>query len=128
MPCRRVLRVGSESNEYPEFDTGEKEMRKLVLIGLMLSLSTGCGRGWLPMFNRGAACNGNSCLGAAPALPPANCEGCGVGTAGYGSYEGEIISSYGGGEVIGSYAAPVYGGVPSTGAITNPPMSTLPSP
>jgi hypothetical protein len=103
-------------------------MRKLVLIGLLLSLSTGCGRGWLPMFNRGAACGGGSCLGAAPALPQAQCEGCSPYGAGYGSYEGEVINSYGGGEVIGSYGTPAYGSIPSSGAITNPPMSTLPSP
>jgi hypothetical protein len=63
-------------------------MKKLVLLGLLLSLSTGCGRGW-PGFNRGAQCGNTGCIGAAPALPQ-GCTTCvGGNSAGYGRYEGE---------------------------------------
>ncbi len=110
-------------------------MRKLVLFGMLLLFSAGCGRSWSP-FNRGASCKGGSCLGGAPALPPASgCNGCASSSAGYGSYDGEvsgysgdIISSYDGGYSSPVVTSGVYGsGVPS-GTITNPPMSTLPSP
>jgi hypothetical protein len=112
------------------------KMKKLLLIGLLLSMGTGCGRSWLPMFNRGASCNGGGCLGAAPALPPAaGCNTCPGSAAGYGNYGGEIINSYDGGVTSfdGGYSSPIIGsGVmgsgPSGGIITNPSMSTLPSP
>ena len=78
-------------------------MKKLLLVGLLLSLSTGCGRGWLPCLFRGASCGNGGCIGAAPALPQ-GCNACvGGNSAGYGSYEGDVS----GGEIKGdSY----YGG------------------
>lgn len=113
-------------------------MKKLLLLGLLLSLSTGCGRGWLPGLFRGASCGNGGCIGAAPALPQ-GCTTCvGGNAAGYGSYEGEVP----GGQIIsdsGSYAGGSYAGTsyPSAGAysgeIVNPnigmaPLSPPPAP
>ncbi len=92
-------------------------MKKLLLVGLLLSMSTGCGRGWLPCLYRGAPCNGN-CIGAAPALP--HCEHCGVG-AGYATYDGEVY----GGEIVSD--GPVVGSS-NTGVLNTPPaMSNIPA-
>ena len=83
-------------------------MKKLAVLGLLVVLSTGCGRGWLPLF-RGAPC-GDTCGASLPAQPAAGCVGCepGYGT-GYSGYEGEVVgnSGYYSGPVIGdSYLAP----------------------
>ena len=69
-----------------------KEMRKCLLLGVILALSSGCGRGWLPMF-RGAPCNNNVC---APASYDRGCTNCPT-AAGYGEYSGE----YSGVETLG---------------------------
>lgn len=104
-------------------------MRKLVLLGLVFALASGCGRGWLPMF-RGAPCRGNACGLTAPALPAAydaGCNNCGQ-SAGFGDYQGSGdsfgLSSdnyYDGGVIVG-------GGYPSPGATVPPSMQTLPQP
>jgi hypothetical protein len=71
-------------------------MKKIVLLGLLLSLSTGCGRGWMPCLSRGAQCGNAGCIGAPPALPQGCTTGCAGGNAaGYASYDGEIVSDYG---------------------------------
>lgn len=122
-------------------------MRKLVLLGLVLTLASGCGRGWLPMF-RGARCHSGICGVGASALPTAydaGCNNCGH-AAGYEGYDsGEAISgesyggisgadSYYGGDVINGGVVEggiVNGSVPfsSSGAIASPPsMQPLPSP
>jgi hypothetical protein len=97
-------------------------MKKLLVLGLLLSMSTGCGRGWLPCLFRGAPCNNGNCIGAAPALP--NCENCG-NAAGYGGYQSEVAdgSYYGGGQII--HEGPIYGG---SGSMVNPPMSNIQQP
>ncbi len=116
-------------------------MRKLVLLGLVFTLASGCGRGWLPIF-RGAPCNTGSCGIAAPALPAsydAGCTDCGY-TTGYDSYDTGVVSggdSYGGvvngdtyygsgvidsGTVNGGITGGTYSG---QGAIINPPMQQL---
>ena len=56
-------------------------MKKLVVLGLLLAASTGCGRGWFPHLFRGAPCNG-LCSAQAPTLHN-DCEGCANGYAGY---------------------------------------------
>lgn len=70
-------------------------MRKIALLGLFVVLTTGCGRGWLPIF-RGAPCQSGCGLPAAGSLP--GCNNCGGATAGYGSYDG---SEYYSGDVLG---------------------------
>lgn len=80
-------------------------MKRIALLGLLLLLSSGCGRGWLPT-RRGAACNG-SCLTSAPIPASAGCNDCVTGYgAGYSGYDsGEIIgdSGYYGSTVTGGY-------------------------
>ena len=86
-------------------------MRKLVLIGLLVSMSTGCGRCWLPLF-RGAPCRDNCPLPAAP-IADAGCNGCNSTVSAYPSYEGEVYGSgVVGGEIIsgGIIGEPYYGG------------------
>ncbi len=115
-------------------------MRKLVLLGLVLTLASGCGRGWLPMF-RGARCNSGICGAGATALPAAYDAGCANygQTAGYEGYDSrEVIGgeSYGGVSSADSYyggdviqGGIVNGSVPfsSSGAIASPPsMQALP--
>ncbi len=125
------VRMGIESTGCQEFATGESKMKKLLLVGLLLSLSTGCGRGWLPCLFRGASCGNGSCIGAAPALPQ-GCNACvGGNNAGYGSYDDDAIGGdyYGGGTIVGdSYVGgqvvPNYG----SGTVTSPTMQGLPSP
>jgi hypothetical protein len=99
-------------------------MKKLAVIGLLVVLSSGCGRGWLPL-TRGAPC-GDTCGASLPAQPSAGCVGCESGYgAGYSSYEGETMASSGyyGGSVVGDgYISPA----PSSGAAV-PPM-TMPAP
>jgi hypothetical protein len=95
---------------------GEKEMKKLVLIGLVIvSTAAGCGRGWLPF--RGAPCNSN-CVHATPAYD--GCQDCTSGHAGYEGYEG---GQYGGGIVS---EQPYYGGPAVPGTNIAPPMTGLP--
>ncbi|MGN6545694.1 MAG: hypothetical protein ACTHK7_11640 [Aureliella sp.] len=92
-------------------------MKKLLVLGLLLAMSSGCGRGWFPFFRNGAPCNSGLC--SAPTLPPsASCEGCGSG-AGYESYgDGAIV-----GESIGSAPiGPTYLDVPPAT------MAPLPNP
>ncbi len=99
-------------------------MRKLVVLGLLLAASTGCGRGWFPHLFRGAPCNG-LCSTPAPALNN-DCEGCASGySAGYENYsDGAVIN---GGMEVGGYetaigSAPIISqpmtplAVPATGA------------
>lgn len=105
-------------------------MKKLVLLGLVLTLATGCGRSWLPMF-RGASCLGGGCGVAAPALPPAygtGCSNCGQ-SAGYSSYDdgslysGGVVSgdTYYGGEVI---QGPMVGSAPTMQSLPASPAGT----
>lgn len=132
-------------------------MRKLVLLGLVITLASGCGRGWLPMF-RGARCNSGICGVGATALPAAydaGCANCGH-AAGYEGYNsGEVIGgessggvssadSYYGSDVIQGgiidggivNGGVIDGGIVSgsvpysgSGAITNPPsMQQVPLP
>jgi len=111
-------------------------MRKLLLLGLVFTLASGCGRGWLPMF-RGAPCQSGVCGVNAPTLPAAydaGCHNCGQ-SAGYGSYDDGLSMSSGsygsalggdiyyGGEVIQGGA--VSGGSMSGGLGTSP-MQALP--
>ncbi len=99
--------MGIESTGCLKFATGEEEMKKLLLLCLLLSLSTGCGRGWMPCLFRGASCGNGGCIGTAPALPQ-GCNACVGGTsAGYGGYDGEVI----GGEIVSDsyYGGNTYG-------------------
>jgi hypothetical protein len=93
---------------------GEKEMKKLVLIGLVIvSTAAGCGRGWLPF--RGAMCHGN-CVNATPAYD--GCQDCTSGQARYEGYEGGIISEQpylGGSAIPGTNMAPPMTGIPRAG-------------
>lgn len=70
-------------------------MKRIALLGLLLLLSSGCGRGWLPTL-RGAACRGG-CLTAAPAPLAAN-TGCADCANGYGA----AYNNYDSGEIIGN--------------------------
>src|SRR5688572_33513257 len=72
-------------------------MKKLVVLGLLLAMSSGCGRNWLGHFFRGTPCNSANGLCSAPTLPQsAGCENC--GSSGYESYgDGTVM-----GESIGS--------------------------
>lgn len=105
-------------------------MRKLLLLGLVFALASGCGRGWLPMF-RGAPCNTGVCGVAAPTLPTAygaGCNNCGQ-AAGYGSYNDGLSTSDGFGSALSGDI--YYGGDVIQGAITNggtsgTPMQALP--
>ncbi len=107
-------------------------MRKLVLFGVILALTSGCGRGWLPIF-RGAPCNSGGCC--APAIPASYGSGCSTcgNSAGYSDYQGGVSGSeiysddslsgsnyYDGGTVIGDY--------PIQGTTTSPSMAPLTTP
>ena len=95
-------------------------MRKLVVLGLLLAASTGCGRGWFPHLFRGASCNG-LCSSAAPTLHN-DCEGCASGHAGYAGYGDEgVVSS---GIEMGGYDQ---GTVGTEQLYTQPPMGSIPS-
>ena len=98
---------------------GKDKMKKLLLLGLLLSLSAGCGRGWLPCSFRGASCGNGGCIGAAPAVPQ-GCTACVEGNAaGYGSYEGGVS----GGEIIGDsyYSGNTYpSSLPATAPLPTP--------
>ncbi len=88
-------------------------MKKLAVLGLLVVLSSGCGRGWLPLY-RGAPCGDTCGANVLPAQPAAGCAGCesGYGTS-YSAYEGEVIGSSGyyGSSVIGEgYIAPSISG------------------
>lgn len=97
--------------------TGEWKMRKLIVLGLLLAASTGCGRGWFPHLFRGAPCNG-LCSTAAPTPTLHNdCEGCSSGYAGYGD-GGTVI---GDGMEIGGYE----GAIGSGTVIGTPGMSSI---
>ncbi len=87
-------------------------MRKLIVLGILLTMTTGCGRGWFPHLFRGAPCNG---LCSTPAAVQHNCEGC----SGYGAYEGEVAA--------GSYVDGVGSAIPGTyETVTQPPMTNMP--
>ncbi len=114
---------------------GKEIMKKILLLGLLLSLSTGCGRGWLPCLSRGAPCGNGGCMGAAPALPH-GCTTCvGGNAAGYGGYGDEIVgdsyyggNSYAAGETyVGEGVAPSLGGSIPMAPLTNP-TPRLPAP
>ncbi len=94
-------------------------MRKLVVLGLLLAASTGCGRGWFPHLFRGAPCNG-LCSSAAPTPHIAQrLRSCSAGYAGYGE-DGVVVGS---GMEIGGYENVIGSGT----AIGNPGMSGIPS-
>jgi hypothetical protein len=77
-------------------------MKKLLVLGLLLATSTGCGRNWLGHFFRGAPCGNNGGLCSAQAqAPTAGCENC--GGSGYESYGDGVV-----GESIGSAPMPTY--------------------
>lgn len=102
-------------------------MKKLLLLGVLLSLSTGCGRGWMPCLFRGASCGNAGCIGAAPALPQ-GCNACvGGNSAGYSSYDGDTIVgdtyAMAGERYVGEGPAANYG----SGAISAPSMAPLPA-
>ncbi len=80
-------------------------MRKLIVLGLVLAASTGCGRGWFPHLFRGAPCNG-LCSTPAPTLHN-DCEGCNSGYAAYD--DGAIV---GGIETGGYDPAAIGSGLP----------------
>ncbi len=99
-------------------------MKKLAVLGLLVVLSSGCGRGWLPLF-RGAPCGDTCGANVLPAQPAGGCVGCESGYgAGYSAYEGETIGSSGyyGSSVVGDgYISPAPSGT------TVAPM-TMPAP
>ena len=106
-------------------------MRKFVLLGLLVALSTGCGRGWLPLF-RGAPCYGTCGVPALPAAlnTEAGCAGCGSTAASYGSYESEVPSgSYYGGETVVGDGYTGSGTIIDNGynGVITSPMSPLPA-
>jgi hypothetical protein len=88
-------------------------MKKLFVLGMLLAMSTGCGRNWLSHLNRGAPCNGR-CNTQAPMMQQ-GCENCsGAGYESYGAGDGYL-----GADTIGSAPiGPTYESVP--------PMSQLP--
>jgi len=57
-------------------------MKKLLMLGLLVSVSTGCGRGFFPHLFRGAPCGG-LCSTAAP-QGDAGCANC--ASSGYENY------------------------------------------
>lgn len=108
-------------------------MKKLLMLGLCLVLTTGCGRGWFPRLFRGAPCMGGCGVGAPASMPAdhcGNCTGAGIG-AGYESY-GDAGREIVGDQVIGSGFAgeriidggilnvPSYNGTYSGGTVTTP--------
>jgi hypothetical protein len=99
-------------------------MKKLAVLGLLIVLSSGCGRGWLPL-SRGARCGDTCGANSLPAQPAAGCAGCGSGYgAGYSAYDGEVVdgSAYYGSSIVGDgYISPAPSGS------TVPPM-TMPAP
>jgi hypothetical protein len=102
-------------------------MKKLLLIGLVISLTSGCCNGWRP-FRRGAACRTPALPAAPMSAPSAGCTNCGPTSLGYAEYPGSI----GGGEYYGSGIDDYYGGtVIEDGIIdesdSGPPMERLPS-
>jgi hypothetical protein len=96
--------------------TGEMIMKKLLVLGMLLAMSTGCGRNWFPHLFRGAPCTG-LCSRTAPPMAEPGCSNC--NGAGYESYvPSEGIMT---GEAIGS--APIG----STYESVPPAMAPLPS-
>lgn len=99
-------------------------MKKLAVFGLLVVLSSGCGRSWLPLF-RGAPCGDTCGANTLPAQPAAGCVGCAAGHgAGYSAYEDEVVggSGYYGSSLVGDgYISPAQGGT------TIAPM-TMPAP
>ncbi|MEZ6134729.1 MAG: hypothetical protein R3C53_07455 [Pirellulaceae bacterium] len=92
-------------------------MKRIALLGLLLTLSVGCGKGWLPSL-RGASCRGG-CLSAPAALPApkhsSDCATCVDGgyASGYSNYtdRGEVIADtgyYGSGVISNGYPAEGY--------------------
>ncbi|MFN9552168.1 MAG: hypothetical protein ACK56Q_18020 [Pirellulaceae bacterium] len=87
---------------------------------LLLAMSTGCGKGWLPCLTRGDACFAPGCgLGGGMPGPQDPCndpalmaggDGCATcpQTAGYGDYSGDMVTD--GGWVSSSDNAPMLGG------------------
>lgn len=101
-------------------------MKKLFVLGLVLSLSTGCGcgRSWFPRLFRGAPCNG---LCSAPNVGHGACEhGVPMEHAGYGSYDNGVVQSS---DVYGSEYVPATEFVQG-GTITPnyTPMAPIPGP
>lgn len=65
--------------------TGERMMKKLLVLGSLLVLATGCGHGSMPNIFRGSSCNG-LCSATTPSLP-SGCDNC--TSSGYESYGSE---------------------------------------
>lgn len=123
-------------------------MKKLLGLGLLLVLSTGCGHRLLPGIFRGGRCNGcgmgglGASLPAEPVAAGGECTNCSDATVGYGSYEGSAVEGdyYSGGVINENVISDnvVSGGIvnsgysgnsyPSTAPITSPSMSALPAP
>lgn len=116
-------------------------MKKIAFIAALLVFSTGCKGGLLDrVFSggifRGEPCNG-SCGYALPAAPAATtgCSDCGTVSAGYGSYDGAVVSDgyytdpvVSSGTVIdnGYYGSGTVGGT-VLGETVSPPMSGIPA-
>ena len=105
-------------------------MKKLAWLGLIVVVSSGCGRCWSSLF-RGDRCAPPAC--GAPGLmgPLANgCAPCGAaGYAGYDSALSGVGGYYDSGVASGDYYNGQvidggYGGY-SEGTVTNPPMSPI---
>ncbi len=96
------------------------EMRKIAVLGLLVVLCSGCGRGWLP--GRGGRC-GPACGQQLPPPPTSEpCSTCGPATASasYGAYDETIVDSgYYGGEVLSNE---YYPGAASNGMLVEPTM------
>ncbi len=110
-----------------DFVREETKMRQIALLGMLIVLSTGCGRSWMPYLFRGAPCQ-SGCGANAPALPaplPADkgCTNCGnAASAGYGVYEEEVVGGdyYGSGVLYDGSSLP--GNAVGEGVLSTPPM------
>ena len=100
-------------------------MKKLTLIGMLVVLSLGCGRSWLPL--RGASCRGG-CGQTPPAPQLPSCDPCST-TSGYANYESEMVTgdTYYGGNVLGGdyYDGTIINGGYGDGTIVSPSMTPV---
>lgn len=106
---RRVQRDEWILSIAETFPRGEK-MKRIAVIGLLLAMTTGCGRGWLPTYWNGAPCDG--CSLPAPIHTEPACGTCRNDSVslGYTPYEGQVIGSgvdgYYDGQVISENVIP----------------------
>ena len=106
---RRVQRDEWILSIAETFPRGEK-MKRIAFVGLLIVMTTGCGRGWLPTYWNGAPCNG--CSLPAPIHTNNGCNSCADGAVnlGYAPYEGEVIGTgvdgYYDGQVISERVVP----------------------